>query len=353
MGNVIRKYKARGGKAGKGTIFKKKGKPYAEMTREEQYKWMRLGIEPKVSPTDTKKITKAIKKKTTNGKKLVDERFIAAVEKRPPPVKDTRFTALSDKVSPKKDVTSTDKKIGVVTKKKDYISPKLKDRRKYSPYKTTKKFVPGQEVKEKKKVEEEKKVVEEKKVEKKVVEKKVEEKLPVILKELKEREEREKKLVKTSNVEKEDTDVRIPQPNDVSSDPKDYSKEVLGGIAAIIIAGATANKFSKRIQRIANAIKRSPGKFTALIKRATNVFKANPKAIKKLDLRRKDYRGAKKKLKKKIPKRTLGGPKPKPEIIKNPQMLVSKGGGQIVSRKGSGAIGVGKALRGWGAVRKR
>jgi hypothetical protein len=316
---------------------------------------MRLGIEPKDSRKDTKKTTKIIKK-TTNGKKLVDERFIAAVEKRPPPVKDTRFTALSDKVSPKKDVTSTDKKIGVVTKKKDYISPKLKDRRKYSPYKTTKKFVPGQEVKEKKKVEEEKKVVEEKKVEKKVVEKKVEKKVPVVLKEVKEREEREKKLVKTSNVEKKDTDVRIPQPNDVSSDPKDYSKEVLSGIAAIIVGGAAANRYSKRIQRIVNAVKRSPSKFTALMKRVTNVFKANPKAIKKLDLRRKDYGGAKKKLKKKIPKRTLGGPKPKSKSkVVEPYLgdVLSKKGGQVIYRKKSGPVGVGKALRGYGATRMK
>jgi hypothetical protein len=358
MGNVIRKYRARGGEAGKGTIFKKKGKPYAEMTREEKYKWMRLGIEPKDSPTDTKKITKVIKKKTTNGKKLVDERFIAAVEKRPPPVKDTRFVGRSDKVSPKKDVASTDKKIGVVTKKKDYINPKIKDQRKYTPYKTTKKFVPVH-AKEEKKIEvktddktETKSVDTTKTALKEKVDTTTAKKIPYVLKESK---DRLKKRSKTTDTDaKANGDTRIPEaPTDnISTNEKDYSKEVLTTLGTVIVGGLAVNRYSKRIQRIIKAIRKSPTKFKNLLKKIKKTFKADTKTLKKLDLT-KGYGGAKKTPKKKIKKRRLGGPKPKPEIIKDPHMLVSKGGGQIVSRKGSGAIGVGKALRGWGAVRKR
>jgi len=346
MGNVIRKYRARGGEAGKGTIFKTKGKPYAEMTREEKYKWMRLGIEPKDSRKDTKKTTKIIKK-TTNGKKLVDERFKHHTETRLPPVKDTRFVGRSDKVSPKKDVASTDKKIGVDTKKKDYINPKIKDQRKYTPYKTTKKFVPVHAKEEKK--------VEEKKVDKK--------KLPAVFQELK---EREKKLVKTSNSEttkealkekvdtsvknKVETDTRIPEaPTDnVSANEKDYSKEVLATLGTVIVGGLAANRYSKRIQRIIKAIRKSPTKFKNLLNKIKKTFKADKKTLKKLDLRRPIQR--KPKNPKKPPKIIKRKP-PKP--IPKPHMLVSKGGGQIVRRRRSGPVGVGKALRGYGATRMK
>jgi hypothetical protein len=141
------KYKARGGEAGKGTIFKS-DKPLPPMHR---------GTGPKVSRKDTTKPTKSIKKTTTSkklldalaavnkkirgrtdkqienlikkqksNKKLVDERFKHHVATRPARVKDTRFVGRSDKVSPKKDVASTHRKIstsrfkkgGTITKRK-------------------------------------------------------------------------------------------------------------------------------------------------------------------------------------------------------------------------------------------
>ena len=134
-------YKARGGEAGKGTIFKS-DKPLPRMHR---------GTGPKISRKDTKKPTKSIKKTTTDKNKklldalaavnkkirertdkqienlikkqkadkiLVDDRFKHHVATRPSRVKDTRFTASSDKVSPKKAVASTDRKISTSRFKK-------------------------------------------------------------------------------------------------------------------------------------------------------------------------------------------------------------------------------------------
>ena len=141
------KYKARGGEAGKGIKFKS-SKPLPPMHR---------GTGPKVSRKDTTKPTKSIKKTNTDKNKklldalaavnkkirgrtnkqienlikeqkadktLVDDRFKHHVATRR--VKDTRFTASSDKVLKKKPIASTDRKIstsrfkkgGTITKRK-------------------------------------------------------------------------------------------------------------------------------------------------------------------------------------------------------------------------------------------
>jgi len=143
------KYKARGGEAGKGIKFKS-SKPLPPMHR---------GTGPKVSRKDTTKPTKSIKKTNTDKNKklldalaavnkkirgrtnkqienlikkqkadktLVDDRFKHHVATRPSRVEDTRFVGRSDKVSPKKDVASTHRKIstsrfkkgGTITKRK-------------------------------------------------------------------------------------------------------------------------------------------------------------------------------------------------------------------------------------------
>ena len=311
-------------------------KKYKDYTAEERQRYVRMGERPFKS---TKTTTKNIRPK--DDKKGTISPTINTGAK-----KETKTSSRNYK-RPRigGDVTTNTTK-----KKGDYRSPKLKTAAKVTLYKTTKKFVPVP-AKEKKKVEEKK--VEEKKIptilkkakdqEQKPVVKKVEEKKPVV------------KKVEEKEVVKKSDDRFKPEvtKDNVSTDAGDYSKGVLYTIGGLIVTGAAANKYSKRIQKIYKAMKKQPEKFKNLFNKAKDVFKKKESPLKKLDLTKgRSYADPKKKVRKVKKKvQSYKGNKAKPKV--DMPAYLGKKGGQVVYRKKPGAIGTGQALRGYGATRKK
>ena len=301
-------------------------KKYKDYTAEERQRYVRMGERPFKS---TKTTTKNIRPK--DDKKGTISPTINTGAK-----KETKTSSRNYK-RPRigGDVTTNTTK-----KKGDYRSPKLKTAAKVTPYKTTKKFVPVP-AKEKKKVEEKK--VEEKKI-------------PTILKKAKDQEQKPvvKKVEEKEVVKKSDDRFKPEVTKDnVSTDAGDYSKGVLYTIGGLIVTGAAANKYSKRIQKIYKAMKKQPEKFKNLFNKAKDVFKKKESPLKKLDLTKgRSYADPKKKVRKVKKKvQSYKGNKAKPKV--DMPAYLGKKGGQVVYRKKPGAIGTGQALRGYGATRKK
>lgn len=304
-------------------------KEYKDYTKDERDRYIRLGIRPFTTIKKTTNIRSKDDKKGTTG---------------------TPVNTGADKKARASTRNYTRPRVGGPIKKDpvkkgDYYSPKLKDAAKHTPYKTTKKFVPKQKVEKKKdiiKTDDKKNIT--------TTDKKnittTNTKIPTILQEVKNRKNVEDK---TKAVLDNTSDVKVPvvppADNNISTNEKDYGNEALLAIGAVLVGAAGANKYSKRIQKIIKAIKQSPNKFTKIINKAKNKFTSDKKAIKGLDLR-------KVKPKKRKPKgRGYKGTKAKPKG-EMPAYL-GKRGGQVVYRKKSGPVGVGKALRGYGATRMK
>ena len=296
-------------------------KKYKDYTAEERQRYVRMGERPFKS---TKTTTKNIRPK--DDKKGTISPTINTGAK-----KETKTSSRNYK-RPRigGDVTTNTTK-----KKGDYRSPKLKTAAKVTPYKTTKKFVPVP-AKEKKKVEEKK--------------------IPTILKKAKDQEQKPvvKKVEEKEVVKKSDDRFKPEVTKDnVSTDAGDYSKGVLYTIGGLIVTGAAANKYSKRIQKIYKAMKKQPEKFKNLFNKAKDVFKKKESPLKKLDLTKgRSYADPKKKVRKVKKKvQSYKGNKAKPKV--DMPAYLGKKGGQVVYRKKPGAIGTGQALRGYGATRKK
>jgi hypothetical protein len=318
------------------TVMAREYKKYKDYTAEERAKYVRLGVRPFKSTTTTVK----------NIRPKDDKKGTTAPTVNTGAKKETRTSSRNYK-RPRigGDVTTN-----TTNKKGDYRSPKLKDAAKVTPYKTTKKYKPAAQTttpfnqKEKEKSKEKKvKDFGDLKGTTKPVVKKVEEKKPVVKK------VEEKKVVKKSD----DRFVPKPTENNVSTDAGDYSKSVLYTIGGLIVTGAAANKYSKRIQKIYKAMKKQPEKFKNLFNKAKDIFKKKESPLKKLDLTKgRSYADPKKKVRKVKKKvQSYKGNKVKPKVDM-PQYLGNKGG-QVVYRKKPGAIGTGQALRGYGATRKK